>query len=255
MDEFYKDVEAVIDAVLPDRLHIWAWAGSSHLAVRYAVEHPDRILALFLSTPAVSNAVWKPVFMSLQPLENWNLFLRLVSPLGLSAEETAQHVRALRRCMTPQDWVVTSRAGRASDIAADLPRVVTPTLITYSQGSGIPVEETLRFAAMIPKARFIRIGKGYLFGDADQGLAAIDAFLDDLRLRGEGVTSRGPQDLSARELEVLRLLAAGRSNQQIAEALVISSSTVAKHVSSIFNKTGAANRTEAAAYALRHGIA
>jgi DNA-binding NarL/FixJ family response regulator len=60
--------------------------------------------------------------------------------------------------------------------------------------------------------------------------------------------------LSARELEVLRLIAAGRSNAQIAEALVISPNTVGRHVSNIFDKTGAANRAEAAAYALRNGL-
>jgi NarL family two-component system response regulator LiaR len=65
----------------------------------------------------------------------------------------------------------------------------------------------------------------------------------------------GAQDLSLRELEVLRLLAAGRSNQQIADELVISLNTVRRHVSNIFDKTGVANRTEAAGYARDHGLA
>jgi DNA-binding NarL/FixJ family response regulator len=61
-------------------------------------------------------------------------------------------------------------------------------------------------------------------------------------------------DLSQREVEVLRHLAAGRSNWEIADALCISLNTVATHVRNILAKTGAANRTEAAAYALRHGL-
>jgi DNA-binding CsgD family transcriptional regulator len=65
----------------------------------------------------------------------------------------------------------------------------------------------------------------------------------------------GPDGLSERELEVLRLLAAGKSNREIAEALVISLNTVLRHVTHILQKTGAANRTEAAAYAHRHGLA
>jgi DNA-binding CsgD family transcriptional regulator len=60
--------------------------------------------------------------------------------------------------------------------------------------------------------------------------------------------------LSARELDVLRLLAAGQTNRQIADALVISSNTVASHVSHIFAKTGVANRAEATGYAHRMGI-
>jgi DNA-binding NarL/FixJ family response regulator len=55
-------------------------------------------------------------------------------------------------------------------------------------------------------------------------------------------------------VEVLRLVAAGKSNREVAERLVISVNTVFQHVRSILNKTGCSNRTEAAAYALRHGL-
>jgi DNA-binding CsgD family transcriptional regulator len=60
--------------------------------------------------------------------------------------------------------------------------------------------------------------------------------------------------LSQRELEVLRLLATGKSNQEIADTLFISLNTVATHVRNILTKTDCVNRTEAAAYALRHGL-
>jgi ATP/maltotriose-dependent transcriptional regulator MalT len=61
-------------------------------------------------------------------------------------------------------------------------------------------------------------------------------------------------NLTARELDVLRLLAIGRSNADIAMALEIGQSTVATHVHSILTKTNCANRTEAAAYAVRNGL-
>jgi DNA-binding NarL/FixJ family response regulator len=61
--------------------------------------------------------------------------------------------------------------------------------------------------------------------------------------------------ISAREMEVLRLLAAGKSNQEIADKLVISLNTVRRHVSNIFDKTGVANRAQAVIYARDHGIA
>jgi DNA-binding CsgD family transcriptional regulator len=64
-----------------------------------------------------------------------------------------------------------------------------------------------------------------------------------------------PAGLTTREVEVLRLIAAGRSNRAIAEALFISPNTVLHHVSNIFAKTGVANRAEAAAYATRQGLA
>jgi DNA-binding CsgD family transcriptional regulator len=63
-----------------------------------------------------------------------------------------------------------------------------------------------------------------------------------------------PDSLSPREAEVLCLVASGKSNREIADALCISLNTVATHVRNILTKTGCANRTEAAAYALRHGL-
>ncbi len=64
-----------------------------------------------------------------------------------------------------------------------------------------------------------------------------------------------PAGLTGREVEVLRLIAAGRSNSAIAQALFISPNTVLHHVSSIFAKLGVANRAEAAANAIRLGLA
>lgn len=61
--------------------------------------------------------------------------------------------------------------------------------------------------------------------------------------------------LTEREVEVLRLVALGRSNQEIARMLVVSEATVRTHVSSILSKLHLASRTQAALYALRTGLA
>jgi DNA-binding CsgD family transcriptional regulator len=63
-----------------------------------------------------------------------------------------------------------------------------------------------------------------------------------------------PDGLTRREVEVLRLIAAGRSNREIAQELTISPNTVLHHVSNILSKTGVHNRAEAATYAARHGL-
>jgi DNA-binding CsgD family transcriptional regulator len=63
-----------------------------------------------------------------------------------------------------------------------------------------------------------------------------------------------PAGLTAREAEVLRLVASGRSNAQIATALVLSEKTVARHLSNIFGKLDVGSRTAATAYAFEHGL-
>jgi DNA-binding CsgD family transcriptional regulator len=63
-----------------------------------------------------------------------------------------------------------------------------------------------------------------------------------------------PDGLTQREVEVLMLIAQGKSNREIADELIISPNTVISHVSNIFNKISVANRTEAATYANRHGL-
>lgn len=65
----------------------------------------------------------------------------------------------------------------------------------------------------------------------------------------------GPADgLSAREMQVLRLVAAGRTNRQIAAELVISERTVERHLSNMFNKLGVSSRAAATAYAYEHQL-
>ena len=64
-----------------------------------------------------------------------------------------------------------------------------------------------------------------------------------------------PEPLTEREVEVLQVVAQGKSNQEIAEELVISEATVRTHVSNILGKLHLASRTQAALYALREGLA
>jgi ATP/maltotriose-dependent transcriptional regulator MalT len=73
-----------------------------------------------------------------------------------------------------------------------------------------------------------------------------------------GSVDLGPTHLTARELEILRLVARGLSNQQIAQELVLSVRTVERHVGNIYSKlgvVGATARAEATAFALTHGLA
>jgi len=117
----------------------------------------------------------------------------------------------------------------------------------------------VRFAAMLMRSDddTCRTRGRKMLGDAEslatrlnmRGLAAEAA---DMLHAKTGASM--PDGLTAREGEVLELLAIGRSNRDISKVLSISLNTVATHVRSILTKSGCANRTEAAAYAIRHGF-
>ena len=72
---------------------------------------------------------------------------------------------------------------------------------------------------------------------------------------GANVPDIGPEPLTPRESDVLRLIAAGKSNREIARALFVSEATVKTHVNRIFAKTGSRDRTQAMRYAYIHGYA
>ena len=109
-------------------------------------------------------------------------------------------------------------------------------------------------------------------GDREQALELLGQVLDSSRNLGmralgeraatlhEATRSQAakvpgyPHGLSQREVEVLRLIAAGKSNRSIAEVLFISPHTVANHVRNILGKTNTTNRTEATALAIQYGL-
>jgi DNA-binding NarL/FixJ family response regulator len=72
---------------------------------------------------------------------------------------------------------------------------------------------------------------------------------------GSPDATAGDDDLTPREAEVLRLIAAGASDREIARALFVSEATVKTHVNRIFAKTGSRDRAQAVRYACAHGYA
>jgi pimeloyl-ACP methyl ester carboxylesterase/DNA-binding CsgD family transcriptional regulator len=254
MADFDRDIQAVVERLALDRFFVWGFGARAHLAIRHAAAHPERVAGLILNTCSVSNLVWKPVLFSMLPDENWEFFLNAMTPRDFSPEERRRRVEEFRACCSREDWYAWAGIARPSNVEQQLGRLRVPTLVLHPRGfPTLPAEESMRVAAQIPDARFLLIDGDYVFGDAHQGLAAIDLFLSDLESISQPPTADNSV-LSAREFEVLRLIAAGKSNRQIADTLVISSSTVAKNLNVIFAKLNLANRTEAAAYAHRNQL-
>ena len=155
--------------------------------------------------------------------------------------------------MPKMDGVEATRRIRASH-----PDVQVVVLTTYSDDESV-------FAAVRAGAR------GYLTKDARAGeiaaaIAAVrrgEAQFDPAiqRRLAESVASRSavpeslPDGLTPREIDVLRLIAAGRSNTEIARQLVITEATVKTHINNLFAKAGVRDRAQAVTYAFRHGIA
>jgi DNA-binding NarL/FixJ family response regulator len=150
-------------------------------------------------------------------------------------------------------------AGATRRIREELPETQVLVLTTYAD------DESL-FPALQAGAR------GYLTKDAtaeeiEQAIRAVAAGRTHLdptiqqRLVAAVVDSRAataaaaPDELTAREVEVLKLIASGLSNAEIAAALVVSGATVKTHVNHIFQKTGARDRAQAVRYAYERGLA
>jgi DNA-binding CsgD family transcriptional regulator/pimeloyl-ACP methyl ester carboxylesterase len=256
MSALITDLEAVVDRLQLGQFVLMGSHASGHAAVSYAAAHLERVHSLVLTPTSISGRQWSVINNVDLARKNWEFFLYFFNQHTPTPDLRTENVEILRKSVNQDDWLRMASTWRDSDVGALLPNVVTPTLILHPRDYlNIPIASSSQVAAMIPKSRLSLIEGATTFGDAASGLQALDEFFGEL-VSNAGTAGRTIAGvLSDRELEVLRLLAAGRSNQQIADELVISVNTVNRHVSNVYAKTGVANRAEAATYAARHGIA
>jgi pimeloyl-ACP methyl ester carboxylesterase len=249
-----KFLDAILDRLQIDRFLLLGLAGVGHIAVRVAAAHPERVEALILNGTTVSSAT--PSFYRAVAAENWEFFLRGFPPASLGPEESQRWFEALRESTAHEDWLIRSRVAYESNIVEPLARIRVPTLVLHARGLVLtPPEGATRLAAMIPNARLVVISGDHPLGDAAEGLAAIEAFLAQLPAERQQETWPDAQGLlSVREQEVLRLIALGLSNQQMADELVISVRTVERHINHIYAKLGVHNRAQATAFAMSRRV-
>ncbi len=261
IEEFESDLDAVVGCLTAKRLILLGPSAFGLVAIQYAVHHPERVAGLILwnyaDTPAFAT-----VLMDMAEAD-WEYYLETTAHNGFPTTEASLVKEVLRETMNREDLLILSRTLRRTSVAKLLPRLKTPTLILASRSgarAGPNEEGGRRLASMIPRAQFRLMdgpsgGWQSPDGSPSPALAAIQEFVSGLP---EAFVKPPPERigvLSQREIEILNLVVAGQTNQQIADELVISLNTVRRHVSNIFAKTGAANRAGAAIYARDHGLA
>jgi len=151
-------------------------------------------------------------------------------------------------------------AAATARIRAELPQTQVLVLTTYADDDALfPALQagargylTKNASAEEIEQALSALGRGqtHLAPEVQQRLVAASL---DARAAGPGPTAP-PDGLSAREVEVLTLIAAGRSNTEIARELVLSNATIKSHINHIFAKIGARDRAQAVHYAYDHKL-
>jgi DNA-binding CsgD family transcriptional regulator/pimeloyl-ACP methyl ester carboxylesterase len=257
LEDFERDLHTLVDHLSSDPVVFFAVGARGHYAVRYAAANPQRVRAIVWFTAHVANA-WPQGIFEVTARQNWNLFLHELAPRGLDPEEHDRYAADYSRSINLDDYLVYYQAHRDLSVERELTALRVPMLVVaQDRFMRVSPEEPRRVAEITPGAQYVSIGGDTLYGDHSQGLAAIDSFIGNLPPHEQVSVTRAieMQDpLSQREVEVLRLLAQGKSNPQIAQELFITRNTVQNHVSSILIKLNLQNRAQAAVYAKEHGL-
>lgn len=151
--------------------------------------------------------------------------------------------------------------GATARIRAEHPDTQVVVLTTYAEDADILA--ALRAGALgylTKDAGRVQIGAAVRAAAAGQSVLdpQVQASLLAAASRSEPastVESELPDGLTAREVEVLRLIADGLSNREIAQRLFVTEATVKSHINRLFAKTGVRDRAQAVQYAYRHGLA
>jgi pimeloyl-ACP methyl ester carboxylesterase/DNA-binding CsgD family transcriptional regulator len=266
LDTWVDDLETVVDAAGLDRFALLGVSQSAAVAMAYAVRHPERLTHLVLyggyargrkfrrpearrhedALVSAIRAGWSdpnPTFR--------HVFSMLFLPDG-TPEQMAWYDELQRRSASAATAARLYDARGSLNVVDLAPRVTTKTLVMHAREDRVvPVEEGRLLGARIPDARLILLESANHILLSDEPawagfLSELHAFLGTERVPARPMAG----ELSTRELEVLELVAAGLTNEAIAERLSLSVRTVERHLSNVYAKlrvSGKAGRAAAAA--------
>lgn len=189
---------------------------------------------------------------------HWGLGSRVLADIfmpGATAAERAVFAQFQRQCSTPEEAAAELALVYRLDARDVISSIEAPTLVLHRrEDRAIPFALGQDLASSIDRAQFVELHGDEHFpwrGDAEAVVVATTRFLSGHAPApvSPTVSVPGRDVLSPREIEVLRLVAAGRTDAQIARELVLSAHTVHRHVSNIRTKLGVPSRAAAAAWA------
>ena len=277
-----RDIDAVVAATAERRVVLFGFYNSCTHAIAWAARHPDRVAGLVLFGGSVRG--WLPMsgpatqaLLSLID-QDWDTFVESATHAWLGWPDDADGRLAadwFRTATTPAVARATLRAASAVDVSDEAARIRCPTLVLHREGSPVvPRSATDDLVAAIPDARLVVLpgaSPTLFFEDATTVLRLLVSFVSDpsASLPAVAAPARRRTDAlravaasaaqagwpSPRELEVLRLIARGDSNAEIAAQLGLSINTVERHLANVYRKIDARGRADATAWAIRNGVA
>ena len=271
-DLWTSDLASVIDAARPEGpVTLLGISQGATSCIEYATRHPERVARLILygayargaairGTPETQRAFKAMVELARVAWGSSNPTFRQVFTSRFipgGTPEQLQWFNDLCLKTTSGDVVGTLLDSRANvDVSALLPDVRVPTLVLHARHDEvIPIAEGRLLASAIPGAEFVELDSpNHVLLEHEPSwqrfCEAVAAFLEAEHVPRDSVFAA----LSARERQVLALIADGLSNTEIAERLSISEKTVRNHASNVFDKLGVWSRAQAIVFARDHGF-
>ena len=265
LDRLMLDLEAVVDHLRLRRFAMISLGDlAGPLAIMYVTSHPGAVSRLILNSPFARGS-------DLSPIEHQKAMIEFVAHYGFPTFEfidapgieiqAQRDVRELaEQGAPPAVQAEILKTLYASDVSALLDAVSVPTLVLHARGDTfVPFDLGREVAGRITGAEFVPFeGTGNApWAHRHVIIQEVRRFLGGLLYADADEPRAGgfPDDLTAREAEILRLVASGLSSRDIAEALTLSVRTVERHITNIYRKAGVRTRAQATAYALRRGLA
>jgi DNA-binding CsgD family transcriptional regulator/pimeloyl-ACP methyl ester carboxylesterase len=268
IDAHVRDVIAVADRLGLERFALLGFGHSGTVAVNVAALNPERVshLVLWCGYPRGADYARGPSVEATRSLmeQSWDLWTkaegyRLSEWSG--GEASRWFTEWVRESLSPEGTKAAVRELRNVDVTNLLPKVQAPSLVLHRIGlAAITVEMAKEMASTIPHARLMLLDGSSIVpysGPGSEDIATVmrNFVLEPVVSGGGAIEPEVRAALTPREIDVLRLIAQGRTSGEISRELGLSVRTVGRHITHIYEKLGVETRAEATAYALRRGIA